>query len=763
MKRSILILLCFCLLLIPVSAADTQVQIMTYYAAYTVSDTGSCAVTLTLSVSFPEGANSFLLPLPPEAENITAPGLTVTQTAAEDRILLILEKPEGFSGEDTVSVSFRLPQIAESWDSKQTMTLPLLFDSWNCRISYYQAQIDLPAAFEAEPSILDADGDRIRNFLTVSTEDRRLTLESSGRSFTPQTAALEAVFPDGFFSLRNASSTAAEVTQIRSLDTACSVSEDSSCFVSMTAEYAFSGSVDRLRIPVPKDAYDISVGGMRFSKRRERDCTVLTVQNPSGFSGTQELQISYRLLTTAVETEDGQRFSLPMIFPQWDYSICALSLALTLPAPAESLPEFLSSYYGDQIDNYLDIQSDGELLSVRSLQPLMEQESLTVRLPLPSGFFDLRFLQGRFGTAETVTFWVAAVLCVLYWFFILRTRRRPILPVARAPLGCNAGQIPYLLRQKAPSLGLMTVTWASLGYLSLKRTGRSRQFLVRRMDMKNERSRGEAQLFSALFSRSRECGVRSSLFRKLSARCGKLTQADWKSRLLHRRRFGSARTLHLLGLLASAASAFLLFDCLVTPQSFRWLLIVPLAILTVFASTLLWEVPELHFVRHPWKRRLCAYAVLLLLTVLGAAGGCLGTVLLNCVLQLLIGAVLLPGTKRSSGGMELFYQLLGLRRFLRRLEPSELETILKNDPQYYYRTLPYAEALGIGSSFTRKFSDLRMEPCHWLDWKGMNLEYADDFYCRFSLMLDEMDAETPEAPLFRHGILKKTRQNRHVP
>lgn len=759
MKRLLLIFICLCLLVLPASAEDTQAQITTYNAVCTVADNGSCNVTVTLSVDFPEDATSFLLPLPLEAEQITALGLHMSPTAAEDRILLVLEKPDGFSDEDVICVSYRLPQLAESWDGKQTMTLPLLFDNWNCKISFYQLQLDLPAAFDAEPSIVDADGDRIRNFLTATAEERQLTLESSGRSFTPQSATLEMVFPDGYFSLPDdpSSMTDSDTTQIRSLDAVCTVEKDSSCLVSMTAEYAFSGSTDRIRIPVPKGAYDVSVGGMRFSKRSDRDCTLLTVQNPSGFSGTQELQISYRLLTTAAEADGGQSFFLPLIFPQWDYSIRALSLSLTLPSELTALPEFVSSYYGDQIDNYLDIQTEGEVLSVRSLQPLMEQESLAVRLTLPSDFFDLRFQKARFSVPETVVFWIAAGLCVLYWFFFLRTRRRPILPVARAPLGCNAGQIPYLLRQKSPSFGLMTVTWATLGYLSLKRTDGRKQWLVRRMDMKNERSRCETVLFSALFSRDRDCRVRTHTFQTAAVKCEAFTKADWDSRLLHRRRFGSARTLQLLGLLAACASSFLLFDRLVTPQSFRWLLIVPLALLFSVLSAMPQRLADLHFVRHPWKRRLCTYAIMLILLILGMSGGCLGTVLLNILLQYLIGLALVPGTKRSSDGMDLFYQLLGLRRFLRRLEPSELETLLRNDPQYYYRTLPYAEALGIGGSFTKKFADLRLEPCHWLDWKGQTVEYAEDFYHRFSLMLDEMDADTSDR---RHFSVEKLLRKR---
>ena len=43
----------------------------------------------------------------------------------------------------------------------------------------------------------------------------------------------------------------------------------------------------------------------------------------------------------------------------------------------------------------------------------------------------------------------------------------------------------------------------------------------------------------------------------------------------------------------------------------------------------------------------------------------------------------------------------------------QLNDRLQRDPQYFYRTLPYAEAMGLGAQFARKFGDTELEPCEW--------------------------------------------------
>ena len=96
-------------------------------------------------------------------------------------------------------------------------------------------------------------------------------------------------------------------------------------------------------------------------------------------------------------------------------------------------------------------------------------------------------------------------------------------------------------------------------------------------------------------------------------------------------------------------------------------------------------------------------------------------------LSALTGVLTRHGGQRSRAGGRLLGQVLGFRQFLRRVTPSHLLMRLQRDPQYFYRTLPYAEAMGLGAMFARKFGDTELDPCEWYNEPNLP-RTAEGFY-----------------------------------
>ncbi|MDE5562214.1 MAG: DUF2207 domain-containing protein [Clostridiales bacterium] len=67
-------------------------------------------------------------------------------------------------------------------------------------------------------------------------------------------------------------------------------------------------------------------------------------------------------------------------------------------------------------------------------------------------------------------------------------------------------------------------------------------------------------------------------------------------------------------------------------------------------------------------------------------------------------------TRRNDKYTEQLNEVIGFRNFLRDVEKSELEMMLKDDPQYYYNILPYANVLGVSKIWQDKFQGLSIEP-----------------------------------------------------
>ncbi|MFN3660992.1 MAG: DUF2207 domain-containing protein, partial [Brevinematales bacterium] len=59
---------------------------------------------------------------------------------------------------------------------------------------------------------------------------------------------------------------------------------------------------------------------------------------------------------------------------------------------------------------------------------------------------------------------------------------------------------------------------------------------------------------------------------------------------------------------------------------------------------------------------------------------------------------------RTEIGQKYYEQLVGFREFIKRADWPRLERILKDDPLYFDKTLPYAIIFGLESQWTRKFS-----------------------------------------------------------
>jgi len=69
--------------------------------------------------------------------------------------------------------------------------------------------------------------------------------------------------------------------------------------------------------------------------------------------------------------------------------------------------------------------------------------------------------------------------------------------------------------------------------------------------------------------------------------------------------------------------------------------------------------------------------------------------------------------KRSPAGNKTFQRLEGFRQFVEKAEKPVIERLLKEDPRYYDKTMPYALAFGYLKKWNRMFDGLLTEPPSW--------------------------------------------------
>ncbi len=530
----------------------------------------------------------------------------------------------------------------------------------------------------------------------------------------------------------------------------CTVAHDGSCLIEISAVLEFSKEVSDFTIPIARKAKDVHLSGADCKVSASEKYTLLTLTG--AHSGTLDLRLSYRLAETVTPRSDSQLFQVTLLHPAWVCPIKAYRFTLQMPAEFDAYPTILSGYYGYLIDNYMTVTIEGGVVyaELSSRQYLADHEAMSVEIELPDGYFDLRFLAGKTVKVDRLLFLMLLGLALVYWFFLLRGRfivpRRQTMP----PVGRNAGEIPYLLTAKKGDLALMVVQWASLGYLTIHRTRKGGVYLTRQIDMGTERQSYEASVFRAMFKRSDHCDVRSAEYLRARDLAVERTQDEWRPRIFASKS-GSAALLRLLAAAAGLCLCLACLDIAVAPRSWRWFLIVPLALLGGAGCWCLQLSGGCLLRRHSLRTlALCAVSVLYLL-ILGGKGG-MGKLMFLCLLfQVLVGWAVRCGGRRTREGTSVAAELLGFRRYLLSSSSRTLRNNLQTDPQYFYQVLPYADALQVGRIFAAAFENTRLEPCDWLDWSGSQKKTAPGFYRRYQLLMAKLRGERPPLQLRLRG------------
>lgn len=106
--------------------------------------------------------------------------------------------------------------------------------------------------------------------------------------------------------------------------------------------------------------------------------------------------------------------------------------------------------------------------------------------------------------------------------------------------------------------------------------------------------------------------------------------------------------------------------------------------------------------------------------------------------------------KRSPEGNETYRKLEGFRQFVKKAERPVIERLMKDDPTYYDKTMPFALAFGYLKQWNNQFSGLLTQPPSWYGAPGMhgaNLGQSwDNFSTSFPSEINSIGSVFNSAP-----------------
>ena len=511
--------------------------------------------------------------------------------------------------------------------------------------------------------------------------------------------------------LTTAVSAAGSVTDLQSNAT---LKSDGTCQISMVLQLHVDGAESDLKFPLPGVARDITLNGRRAKTSRADSLRWVDLSDEIHGAGNYTMTLHYSLPDLVTEQEkDGLLLTLPLL-SGFSYPISKMEFSITLPGQPEGRPNFTSTYHPESMDSYLEYSMEGAVISGQISEGLKDHETLIMTMEVTETLFPQNIAKQWSLSYDDLIQYGLLILAFLYWLIFLRcgfTRRTHWV---QAPDGITAGELGCCLSGVGVDFPMMVLSWAQMGYLTIE-FGRNRHiFLHKTMDMGNERSEFEVRTFKTLFGKRSRVDGSSEHFARLGRKAGKSVPG-----FRHYFKKGTGNPLIFRGIAAGigAVAGYSLAVAFASDTLWQVLLAILLVPLGAALAWLIQEGAKGVRLRHRLDLLigLCACVLWILL---GSWSNHWAVAIFVIFSQILAGFAALHGGRRTESGLQARSEILGLRKYLRTVTPTELARILEHNPDYYFTLAPEAIALGVDHAFARQFGNRQMPACPYLQVGG---------------------------------------------
>ena len=521
---------------------------------------------------------------------------------------------------------------------------------------------------------------------------------------------------------------AEDTTRATVVNVFATVSNNGSCDVSTTVALHVDSPSTKLTFPVPADATNVTLNGTPVLTEKTAQARFVKLNRVIGrMSGDFSFTVSYSIhsavepftiTTEETNRETGEtiqtsvkrkRLELPML-AGFSYPIDELQFSITLPAPVEQNPNFVSGYHQANIEKDLTYSISGNNIAGRSWNALKDHETLIMYLTTSEEMFPQTRAELPVAEDILIFVWIIAGLGLLFWILFLRN----FLPLrsypAVAPDGFGAGQMGTILTMAGADLGLMIFSWAQLGYLDLHLDRRGKVFVMKRMDMGNERTSFEQKCFYKLFARKELVDTSSSFYQKLYQ-----TVAVQKSapQLLRKKEAGKVNIFRIIMALAGLLSGTYFGIHLGNLLDYGWVFMSFLSCLGALCSWHIQFWPQGVFL-HQRHRFYVALILSVLWLILGLVLGQFNLALIAVLIQVAAGFLAAFGGRRSEEGRMAMGQTLSLRRRFRTYTSYQIHQLCQDNPELFFDLAPNAIALGRENVLARRFGSSRLPICPYI-------------------------------------------------
>ncbi len=431
------------------------------------------------------------------------------------------------------------------------------------------------------------------------------------------------------------------------------------------------------------DIYDIEVPGETKKVYKEGRYLIIRIGDPDKYvSGYKVYRISYKVYGGINFFSNHAELYWNIIGTEWDVPIENVEAFIFFPTELDITENELFVFtgaYGAR-ENKAYYSFDGRVLNIKSTAPLSPREGISVGVKLPPNYLEKGslFLNTWLFMINNAVFLIPVVVFAVFfiiWWLWGRDENYVKMVYFKPPHNVTPAEAGVVIDDIVDNKDLISLIfyWAANGYLEIEEVEDSlalifkkRDYILTKIkDLSEDARPYEHTIFNGLFP----------IYGVNSCRISTLKNQFYET--MSKARAELDRQIEELKLYTTSRTYAKLFS--------------GLAIIVGFAG----------FITGVSLKRLDFFLSLALTAFI-----------------IFIFARIMP--KKTSEGMKVFKILDGFKTFVEKVEKSRLNMLLKEDPAYFDKTLPYAISLGVADKWAEKFNDLLKEPPQW--YKGYHYE-----------------------------------------
>lgn len=448
--------------------------------------------------------------------------------------------------------------------------------------------------------------------------------------------------------------------------------------------------------------------------------------------------ISYKMITPP-HADYPDALVLNVIGQGWSCNILSADIKVILPAETNQTPRYYYGEWGSTSDAVADgmvsvnPESGKKEYTFSVIEPLSAYNGLTVYYFMPEGTF--KSYKDNYIWALIIAGVVILAVSLLLKFTL--GSNMALTPVINyyPPKHPDAGEkdlpidpvdMGFLIDNSCEGSDVTSLIFyfASKGYLNIiepeSDDNKSKSFkLVKVCDLPEGLPEYQYTFFNRIFSGKRKSVTVSELTNKTYTAVSSVQtqiKSKYRGKLYSRKAKAASICMSLLSVLFAFLSVFLLCKRMISSYNYV------AGIVAVFPAVITYL--GMSYVVFNWHKMGKAKRITLI-TVF-----CIVAAILSAILVLVTyrDLVTLPEITVITATVALnsaiapfiarrteFYnqelnEILGFKEFLQTAEKDRLETLLEENPQYYYDILPYANVLGVSDIWQNKFEGLTLEP-----------------------------------------------------